>query len=427
MLDFEYDLANPGILDQIVDSFNEKIIGESNNKKMIFLASLSKDLPRENRMSVIVSSSSSAGKSNLVNNILEIFDDDVISFTAYTDSHYMRSNPLLNGKIVKIEQMEKTNDKGQADLSMMKHQLSEGSVKTGLSERNEKGQWEATTLTKSGIPVYISTTTNPNINIETMNRTFLIQLDETKSQTERIVNHTLRKYSTPNIENTWKNIIDKNKKLVEFYKDLAKLITKIELPFAPKLTIPTESMEIRRDLDKILNLTCCIAFIHHENRIKIRDNKGENVFQDQFGKTEKHYRYSLIADIEDFREALQIGKNIFSLTLNKVNQDTMQIINIIKENYQSSDGLGMTIDELAKYVSLSQNRTREKLRQGIEAGLIYTKREAHGKIIYFPTDKPFQIIQESMIPKFTHDDIMKWYEREYQGHSDRFEIKLPKS
>ena len=116
--ELKFDLQDPNLLDKIADSFNEKIIGETNNKKILFLACLSKDLPSDYRISAMISSSSSAGKSNITNRILDAFSDDVIEYTQFTDSFYMRKlgNSSLDGKIIKIEQMEKENKEGQADL-----------------------------------------------------------------------------------------------------------------------------------------------------------------------------------------------------------------------------------------------------------------------------------------------------------------------
>ena len=116
ILDLKFDLLDPNLLDKIADSFNEKIIGETNNKKILFLACMSKDLPQENRISAMISSSSSAGKSNITNRILDAFSDDVIEYTQFTDSFYMRKlgNTSLDGKTanitftIKREDLEKT-------------------------------------------------------------------------------------------------------------------------------------------------------------------------------------------------------------------------------------------------------------------------------------------------------------------------------
>ena len=94
----KFNLQDHDLLDKIAESLNQKIIGETNNKKIIFLVCLTKDLQRDERLSLIISSVSSAGKSNLLNNVLEIFKKDVIDFTEFTQSYYQRQMSNLNGK-----------------------------------------------------------------------------------------------------------------------------------------------------------------------------------------------------------------------------------------------------------------------------------------------------------------------------------------
>lgn len=122
----KYNPHDPMILDRIVDGFRPKIVGESNNIKLLWLACISKDLPKKNRLSAIITSQSSAGKSNLINTVLEPFHEDVIDFTDYTPAFLNRQEMNMNGKIFKMEQMEKTNDKKQVSLSNLKFLLTEG-------------------------------------------------------------------------------------------------------------------------------------------------------------------------------------------------------------------------------------------------------------------------------------------------------------
>ena len=86
-------------------------------------------------------------------------------------------------------------------MANLKHQLSEGKLKIGLSERDTDGKWKPKELEIRGIPVFISTTTNPNIDSETLNRMILMQIDETEIQTEKITSFTFVDIFTVNI--TW--------------------------------------------------------------------------------------------------------------------------------------------------------------------------------------------------------------------------------
>lgn len=323
----KYDIKDPNILDKIALSYGSKIVGEVNNIKVLFCACISKNLPRKYRLSVIIASQSSAGKSNLVNNILAPFKKDVIDYTDYSPAFLKRQNLNMDGKIFKVEQMERTNEKNQVSTGSLKFLLSEGKLRVGLVERNEKGKNTPETLEVNGIPVFISTSTNFNIDPETLNRTFLTQVDETETQTKRIVSHIFDDYSTLSVNDQWKMKVSELEKLVEIYKGLSHQITDIVIPFGNKIMdrIPTVNITIRRDLAKILNLTCVIAFIHASDRIRIQDVDGKDFITDSFGKTESRYTYALMAEPSDFKEALEIAGSAIKQTLNKLNESSMGI------------------------------------------------------------------------------------------------------
>ena len=90
------ELADVDILSKIVDCYQPKIVGEEDNVKLLFCACISKNLPKKNRLSVIITSQSSAGKSNLVNYVLEPFKDDVLDYTDYTPAYLQRSEVDMN-------------------------------------------------------------------------------------------------------------------------------------------------------------------------------------------------------------------------------------------------------------------------------------------------------------------------------------------
>lgn len=421
----KYDVKDPEILSKIVKGFESKIVGEENNIKLLWCAFISKDLPKKYRLSVIITSQSSAGKSNLVNSILEPFKEDVIDFTDYTPAFLQRSEFMMNGKIFKMEQMERTNDKHQVSMSNLKFVLSEGVLKIGLVDTNEKGKREPRTLEVRGIPVFISTSTNHNIDPETQNRTFLMQIDESEEQTKKIASHIFKQYSTLSINDTWNKELEELKKLANAYKGLAHQITDIIIPFGDKLLerIPTANLEMRRDLQKVLNLTSVITFIHASKRIRIRDNEGRQFLLDQWGNTEKRYTYALVADPSDFQEALQIGGETIKQTLNKLNKSSMDIYKSFIELYHENQNEGITVKDMAQKTHLSQNRARELLSQLLSSGHL-TREKSAREYHYFPTEKKFQDINTSDIV-FTKEELDQLLQNELNGHADRLEILYP--
>jgi len=420
----KYDVKDPNLLSKLAEGYSSKIVGEENNIKTLFCACVSKDLPRSNRISVIIASQSSAGKSNLVNNVLQPFIDDTIDYTEFTSAFLKRTEVILNGKILKIEQMEKTNEHKQVTMSSLKHLLSEGKLKTGLVDKNEKNQNKAKTLEVTGIPVFISTSTNFNFDPETLNRTFLMEIDESKEQTKKIINHQFKKYSTLEIHDKWKEELEELRNLAKIFKGIAHQITQIIIPFGDKIEakIPINDITIRRDLQKILNLTCVIAVIHCANRIRVQNNNGQDFIQDQFGKTEKHYTYTLVAEPSDFKEALEIAGKTIKQTLNKINDSSMKVLNQFRDVYVDNKAEGVTVKDMARALHKSDNRTRELLNQLWSSGFI-TRDEGSKTKLYSPTDKQFEDINTDDI-ECSQDELVNLI-KEQIADSDNLSILYP--
>lgn len=440
----KYDPKDPEILSKIVKGFTSKIVGEEENIKLLWLACVSKDLPKKHRLSAIITSQSSAGKSNLINTVLEPFQDDVIDFTDYTPAFLNRQEMNMNGKIFKMEQMEKTNDKKQVSLSNLKFLLTEGKLRIGLVDKDEKGRNSPRVLEVRGIPVFLSTSTNYNIDPETINRTLLMQVDETEQQTKRIISHIFDSYETLSINDKWQEELDELKKFAKNYKELSSQIRDIVIPFGHKLgeQIPTRDLTMRRDLSKILNLTSVIAFMHASNRIRIQNNDGEDFVVDQWGKTEKRFTYGIVAEPADFKEAIDIAGKTIKQTLNKTNESSMEIydkvIEIFREKVSENSISGenstlddsnnvdvaVTIKELTKVTHLSSNRTRELINQLCSSGFLNRERNKNREFEYSPTGKKFENVNIDEL-EFSKEELEEWILEQTGEHSSHLEVVYP--
>lgn len=421
------ELADPNILEKIVNCYRSKIIGEENNIKLLWCACISKDLPKEFRSSIIIASQSSAGKSTVVNNVLQPFEGDVLDYTDFTEAYLKRLGVDMNGKIFKLEQMEKTNEKKQITLSTFKFLLSEGKLKVGLVDKNDKGKNEPKTHEVIGIPVFISTSTNYNIDPETQNRTFLMQVDESEVQTKKITSYVLQKYGSLKLNDKWILNLEELKRYAKSYKEFAHQVRDIAIPFWKKLDeiIPTTSLTIRRDLEKILNLACMLAFIHFPNRVKIANNEGEHFIQDSFGNSEKKYTYTLIVEPCDFKEALKIGSQTIKQTLNKLNQSSMDVYERLVKLSNEHEG-SISIKEIAKDTGYSTNRAREYLNQLLNSGHAIRERSSTREFLYSPTEKRFENITTKDIV-FSDEELKQWINSELGENSSKFTVLYPSS
>jgi len=187
---------DPLLLKKLTDMFSEGIVG-SDNIKLLFCAGISKDLPRKFRIHCIASGYSSAGKSHLVRSILKPFNSSVIELTDFTPAWLKRQSDSLDGRILLWEQIERKDEDGEVSAANLKFPLSEGKLKVGMVERDDKGKNAPMTFEVSGTPILITTATSLNIDEETLNRTFLISIDESERQTKGIIKHQLENFAKP--------------------------------------------------------------------------------------------------------------------------------------------------------------------------------------------------------------------------------------
>ena len=224
--------------------------------------------------------------------------------------------------------------------------------------------------------------------------------------------------------------------LSEKYKELARQISDIPIPFGEKIKqiIPFDNLAIRRDLPKILSLTAVIAFIHASNRTRIQDNVGENFIVGSFAETEKRFTYSLLAEPEDFVEALNIAGSAIKQTINKVNETSMklygQIIGLYENkayNFSTLDGeervAGVTTKEVAKQIGKSENRARELMAQLESAGYLLRDRSTK-EHKFVPTGIKFSEIKIEGLA-YTKEDQDAWITEQIARHGHRLTVIAP--
>jgi len=402
------DSKDVKLLDTIAQRYTS-VVGEKKNIKTLLCCLISKDLPKKYRNSVIISNPSSTGKSYLLNKVLEPFKDDagtVLDFTDMTEAYVKRSLSDVNGKIIKIEQLESRNEQGQLSFHKLKHLLSEGRLCFGQYDADETDKSKkAKKFEVVGIPIIVTTATEFAIDSETQNRFFMMQLDESEDQTKRIIDHTLNDYQYANDNAKF------DEELAKFYKQLAKMARRTEMvliPFADKMKgkLP-HKLEIRRDLSKILNLTCVIAFIHAQNRDRFVTTKP--LLSDQWGNTEDSEFYYFIAKPEDFDEAVEIAGDTIKQTLNKSSHRLMAVQSLLRKLFNDKsllDEQGTIVKEFRGPTGLTDNRIREYLNELVNRGFAW-RDDSDKEYKYYPEDQKFKEVDATDL-KYTDLEYKDW-------------------
>jgi DNA primase len=264
-------LRDPNLLERIVaDAGACGVVGESTGKLVGYLAATSRKLKRP--LAVVIQSSSSAGKTSLMDAILSLMPgEDVLRLSGLTgQSLFYLDSDSIRHKILAISEDEGASDATYA----LKLLQSEGELRHASVGRGENGQVQTQQHHVQGPVQLFLTTTAMQVDEELVNRCLLLSVDETRDQTFSIL--TVQRSSR-----TLDAIVssERTARLRTLHQNAQRLLRPLRVvnPYAPQLTFATNKTRLRRDHEKYLTLIDTIAFLHqHQRKLEVRMAKGES-------------------------------------------------------------------------------------------------------------------------------------------------------
>ena len=254
-------LGSKDLLSRVAGDFKTcGVAGESVNCKVGYLASISRKL--EKPLAIIIQSSSSAGKSTLMESILSFVpEEDQIRFTAMTGQSlfYMGEKDLVH-KILAISE-EEGAERAQYAIKTLQ---SEQQLKIASTGKDPKtGKLEIQEYKVEGPTQLMLTTTNVEIDEELQNRCLILSVDESKQQTEAIHRRQREMKTLEGLIFT-----EKKKNLQHIHQNMQRMLKPLAVvnPYAKTLNFPSHLLRLRRDHAKYLCLIRCIALLHQHQR-----------------------------------------------------------------------------------------------------------------------------------------------------------------
>jgi len=297
-------LKTGNILEHVIKDMNTLgYVGESENKILGYLISISRKL--NDPLSGIVVSSSGAGKSKLVETIELLIppEDTVFTSKLTPQSLYYMQKDFLKHKLLIVE--ERTGSE-LADYAIRTLQ-SKGKLALAAPVKNQTVFFEVT-----GPVSVLETTSSFRLNPENISRSFILNLDESEEQTNRV--HKYQRFIK-----TQKGIEVKNKikDIIDFHHSLQRLLkeTEIIIPYAEKLSFPTNAPSSRRDNLKFLTLIEAVTFLYQYQR-KTITKKGITFIE----STQKDYEIAFNIFNKSYRNNLLLTHPRAGLLLSKITQ-----------------------------------------------------------------------------------------------------------
>ena len=337
-------LREPKLLERIVADFAlAGTVGEDTNKLLGYLIAISRKL--DDPLSGLIVARSAAGKSSLLNAILDFVpDEEKEVLTAMTTQalFYLPENGLKHKVLAVVE------DEGSQSASYpLKILQSEKKLVLAVTVKDPDGGMPRTQLkTVEGPVAQFMTSTQAEFDEELANRFLVLSVDEEREQTQRI--HDAQRQGE-----TLRGLLAKLDKqaVLSTHHAAQRLLRPLQvvIPFAETLHFPSDRLRLRRDHKKYLGLIRTIAFLRqYQKPVKSCEHRGQVV------------QY-IEADQEDLQQAEQLATGVMGRSLDELAPPTRAFLIVLQ-------GLVKSLAEEKKIepdrVRLTRREMRERLKWG---------------------------------------------------------------
>jgi DNA primase len=307
-------LKDPRLMERILTDFEQcGIVGEETNKKVAYLAAVSRLL--DTPLAVMVQSSSAAGKSLLMGAVLGLMPEEQrVQYSAMTGQSlfYMGETDLKNKILAIVEE-----EGAQRAAYALKLLQSEGVLTIASTGKDPSTGKLVTHQYRVEGPVMIFlTTTAIEIDEELLNRCLVLTVDEDREQTRAI--HRIQREAQ-----TLDGLLSKTRRqqIVTLHRNAQRLLKPIPVvnPYAHQLTFPDGLTRTRRDHVKYLTLIRAIALLHQYQRPVKTAAAG--------GKTLEYIE----ATPEDIKLAEDLIKQVLGRSLDELPPQTRRLLLLVDE------------------------------------------------------------------------------------------------
>jgi predicted transcriptional regulator len=323
------------------------IVGEELNRLIMWLIYTSRKTAKP--LHIISMGSSGTGKSHLQEKVGELIpDEDKIEITALTENaFYYFDKAELGHKLILIEDL----DGILAALYPLRELQSKQRISKTITIKDKNGNTKTIHLKVNGPVCIAGCTTKESVYEDNANRCFLINLDESEAQDERVMNYQ-RKISAGKI-NTTDEI--QARQLLQNVQKVLQPITVIN-PYAELLQIPKEVFKQRRTNAHYLAFIEVITFFkQYEREQKVDEATGEIFIE---------------TTIEDIAEANELLKQILLRKSDELNGATRNYFEELKQHLIKSNQSSFTSTSIRNQLRIPISSVKRYHVALLDAGLI---------------------------------------------------------
>ncbi len=298
-------------IDKLIETSG--IVGEENNRKMIFvIASTYKML---NPLHGLIQGTSGSGKTHLVNGIANLMPpEDLLNMTRITSkSLYHYKNEDLINKLVLIQDIDGLDEEAMFAFREMQ---SAGFVSSSTTYKNKSGQLVSTVKRVNAKFASLVATTHAEIYFDNLSRSIILGVNESEDQTKRIILYQNQQTA---------GLLDAlaSKQAKELLQNCIRTLKPYEVVnrYADKLQLPVEAKMLRRLNNHYQDFVKQITLLHQYQRNK--DEQGR-----------------LISTKEDLKLACEILFDAIMWKIDELDSSLRQFFEQLKNYVKKKNGSG---------------------------------------------------------------------------------------
>ena len=352
-------LRQKALLDQVEEDIDALgYVGESTNKRLLYLVAVSRKLA--DPLSAIMLSQSGAGKSGIAETIERLTPpEDVILLTRLTpQSLYYTAPGFLDRKLIIIEER---HGSAEADYSIRVLQSRKKLIAAAPIKDPMTGNMRTKVFSIEARAAFIEATTASGVNHENATRCFELTMDESTEQTARIHERqrVMKTERGLHLREQADAIAKKHRNAQRLLEPLA-----VVIPFADKLTFPSQWMRTRRDHARFLNLIEVSAFLHQFQRERAGD--------------------AVVAAVEDYAVAYELSSEVLSDTLSDVKKPLRDAYERIKAVSRANGGGPVSRRDIREALNAPDSTIRRWLSELVDYEYVHVVQPARqGKAVRY--------------------------------------------
>ena len=311
------------------------VIGEHENRLLMYLIFTSRKM--NNPLHCVSLGSSGVGKTHLQSKVAELIpEEERLSLTSLSSNsfYYFRKDELKH-KLILIEDLDGADDA----LYPLRELMSKKRITKSTVQKSIGGQGKAKQLVVEGPVCVAGCTTKEKIYEDNANRSFLIYIDESEAQDERIMQYQ-RKMSAGKVS------IEHEIKAQDLLQNVQRLLRPIKVinPYAEYLNLPKSVFKPRRTNVHYLQFIEVVTFYHQFQReVKYDFETGEEYIE---------------STIEDIKYANALLKHILLRKSDNLNGATRNYLERLKTYIKQKGDSIFTNREIRKELRYAESTLR---------------------------------------------------------------------